>query len=86
LITVYNYYSNTITTRYQHIIRFEAHFNSTEATHVVQGSTLALPKPQNTLGPENTTTTRGMITHLHEETAYDMLIEYFSKDPLGDLA
>jgi hypothetical protein len=28
----------------------------------------------------------GMITLPREETTDDMLIEYFSKDPLGDLA
>jgi hypothetical protein len=66
--------------------RYEAHFNSTEATQVVQSSSLALPEPQNTLGQENTTTTEGMLTLPHKETADDMLIEFFSKYQLGDLA
>jgi hypothetical protein len=43
-------------------------------------------EPQNTLGQENTNTTGGMLTLSHEETVDDILIEYFSKDPLGDLA
>jgi hypothetical protein len=65
--------------------RYEAHFNSTEATHVVQSSSLAPTEPQNALGQENITATGGMLTLPHEESADDMLIDYFSKDPLGDL-
>jgi hypothetical protein len=79
-------YQNSLKNPKSNNPRYEDHFNSTKATKVVQGSTLALLEPQNTLGQENTNTTGGMLTLSHEETVDDMLIEYFSKDPLGDLA
>jgi hypothetical protein len=64
---------------------FEAHFNFAEASTEVGGSSLASTKLKNTLGEEHLTAVDNKPL-LQEDETDDMIIEYMSKDPFGDLA
>jgi hypothetical protein len=65
---------------------FEAHFNFAEATTEVGSSSLASTGPKNTLAEENFTAVDNKPILLQEDETDDMIIEYLSKDPYGDLA
>ena len=65
---------------------FEAHFNSTEAPIEVGSSSLASGDLKNTLAKEHLNVVDNKPPLLQEDESDDMIIEYMSKDPFGDLA
>jgi hypothetical protein len=65
---------------------FEAHFNSAEASTEVGSSSLAFTELKNTLAEENLNAIDNKPLLLQEDETNDMIIEYMSKDPFGDLA
>jgi hypothetical protein len=65
---------------------FEAHFNSAEASTEVRSSSLASTKLKNTLAEEHLNAVDNKPLLLQEDETDDMIIEYMSKDPFGDLA
>jgi hypothetical protein len=65
---------------------FEAHLNFAEASTEVGSSSLASTERKNTLGEENLTAVNNKPILLQEDETDDMVVEYLSKDPYGDLA
>jgi hypothetical protein len=64
----------------------EAHFNSTKAPIEVGSSSLASGDLKNTLAKEHLNAIDNKPPLLQEDEYDDMIIEYMSKDPYGDLA
>jgi hypothetical protein len=64
---------------------FEAHFNSAEASTKVGSSSLASTELKNTLTEEHLNDVDNKPFLLQEDETDDMIIEYMSKDPFGDL-
>jgi hypothetical protein len=64
---------------------FEAHCNSAEASTEVRSSSLASGDLKNTLAKEHLNAVDNKPPLLQEDESDDMIIEYMSKGPFGDL-